>query len=89
MLDRIEDLLILTTEALHETNSYPFLPEIIQTLRVMKNSPDLEPDRRRRIAGALGRLILESAEFGESELGGKLLELAQRYADEGSSGTVT
>ena len=81
MKEKIEELLVLAQEALKVPGSYPFLPEIIESLENMKKKLNESRDRRERMAGGLGRLVTEDFDFSESELGTKLLKIADEFVE--------
>jgi hypothetical protein len=67
--------------------SYPYLPEIIESLHRMNEvisvgseHPRYAKIGRDRMAGALGRIVMENISFSESVLGGKLLDIAEKFA---------
>lgn len=80
MRKRIEQLLKKVKRAGGKKGSYPFLPEIIQSLEVMRDSPNLSQERRAKMAGALGRLVTEDYRFSESSLGGEILKVVEEFA---------
>ncbi len=79
MRDRINELLgKLREEGVSPTS--PYLPEIIESLEEMDRSMDAPRERRRKMAGAVGRLVTEDFGFSESALGGEVLQLAEDFA---------
>lgn len=64
-------------------NSYPYMPEIIATLKKMLNSfgtgEVANKKFREGVLGGLGRLVTEDYNFSESELGYKILEIGEQY----------
>lgn len=74
-------LLLGELRALGRTTSpTPYLPEIIRSLEAMAESTSASPARREKMARALERLVTEDFAFSESEIGGKLLLLADDFA---------
>ncbi len=67
----IETLLERTDQALERSDSYANLPGIRKNLVLLRTERDCE--RRREIASALGRLIMEDYRFSESQLGSDLV----------------
>ncbi len=66
---------------LSKPNHYAFLPEICESLdRMIVDMNEPKPIRERH-AAALGRLVMEDFAFSESDLGGRLLILADSYAE--------
>ncbi len=79
MKERIEEIIGLAKRASEDPESYPFLPEIIESLENMKKNLNVNRERRERMAGALGRIITEDFNFSESELGSKLLKVVNDF----------
>ncbi len=65
---------------MEDDKSYPFLPEIAQSLEVMCESLSSPRDRRLKMAGALERLVTEVYSFSESPLGEELLKLSDDFS---------
>jgi hypothetical protein len=80
MKQRLLDVLRMARQASQEPGAYALLPEIIQSLEAMSTALDLPLERRRRMAGALGRLVTEDFAFAESSVGGAILLLADEFA---------
>ena len=83
MDERIAELLTLINEVSAHPNSFPYLPTIARSLEAMRDrivSGDLDSAARRKMAGALGRLVTEDFAFSESSLGAQLLEFANDFA---------
>ncbi|TFH33114.1 MAG: hypothetical protein E4G99_11910 [Anaerolineales bacterium] len=62
--------------------SYPYLPEIIETLEAMHagmTSAVIDKDMKERWVRGLGRLVTENYTFSESELGALLLDFITEY----------
>lgn len=78
--ERITEALVQVEKARKSSGSYPFLPEIKETLEKMLIGLPRTPNERERLSGALGRLVTEDFNFSESELGANLLELADDFA---------
>ena len=79
MKGKIAELIDLAKRALNKPESFPFLPEIIESLENMKKNLDESRERKERMAGALGRLVTEDFNFSESELGTKILQIADDF----------
>ncbi len=77
--NQIRILIQTAINANSKPGSYAFLPEIIASLEKMQNSLNEDSDRRRKMAGALGRLVTEDWNFSESDLGQQLLDLVNEY----------
>jgi hypothetical protein len=61
---------------------YAYLPDIIETLREMRKSLELDSEQRHRIAGGLAKLVTDHGSFAEGVLGRRLMELANDFANE-------
>lgn len=81
MKEKIEEIIGIAERALEESDSYPFLPEIIESLENMKKNLNVIRERRERIAGALGRIITEDYKFSKSILGDRLLQIANEFIE--------
>jgi len=81
MNDNIERLIEKTREEKERPNSYPFLPEILESLLRMRENLNETRERREKLASALERLVLEDFSFSESKLGGEILEIAESFAN--------
>ena len=68
----IETLLDRVDQALGQPDSYANLPGIRKNLELLETEDGTE--RKKQIASALGRLVMEDYRFSESELGGELLD---------------
>jgi hypothetical protein len=60
--------------------AYPYLPEIEKSLAEMLKNTDASPSRRDKMAGGLGRIVTEDYAFSESDLGGRILRIADDFA---------
>lgn len=80
MKAKLLEVIALARHASLEPGAYALLPEIIQSLEAMLSGLDQPAERRRRIAGALGRLVTDDFAFAESRLGGAILEVADEFA---------
>lgn len=88
MYDRIAELLRDTRDASERQGAYGLLPDIISVLEQIQACLEIaQPDNcfLAQGAGALGRVVTDSYEFSESELGTRLLklvdDLAAKYGD--------
>lgn len=81
MKGKIAELIDLAKRALKKPESFPFLPEIIESLENMQKNLNENRDRKERMAGALGRLVTEDFNFSESELGTKILKIADDFVE--------
>ena len=79
MTDAIDDLLKMAQEETGKKDSYPFLPEIIRSLEVIRDDPGAAQEERVRRARGLGRLVTESFDFSESPLGTSILLFLEGY----------
>lgn len=83
LYDKIEYVLQLCLEEQKKEYSYAYLPGICKTLERMKNiveNDQYDRAQREKTAGALGRLISDNYYFMVSELGTKLLNIADEFA---------
>jgi len=64
-------------------DSYPYLPEIIATLKKILNSFNsgeiASREFREKVIGGLARLVSEDYSFSQSELGLKIAEIGNQY----------
>jgi hypothetical protein len=77
---RITEALVRTEKTSERPGTYPFLPEVQETLKAMLAGLTKTPDERERLSSALGRLVTEDFRFSESKMGTMLLELADDFA---------
>lgn len=77
----IERLVAKAREEIERPNSYPFLPEILESLLRMRDNLNETRERRGKLASAVERLVLEDFSFSESKLGGEILEIAERFTN--------
>ena len=61
------------------SNCYPFLPEIHETLLAMAKAKDEPRNVREQLARGLERYVLEDFEFSESDIGGELFKLSEAF----------
>lgn len=80
MRARIEAVLAKLREAAQDTMPTAYLPDIIESLEVMLDNLDAPRERRDRMAGALGYIVLDDFPFAESALGGEVLEITDAFA---------
>ena len=80
MKNKIEKILVKVKDAMEDEGSYPFLPEIAQSIEAMKDGMTLNHERRSKMAGALERLVTEDYAFSESTLGEEILKLSDEFA---------
>ena len=62
----------------------PYLPDIVASLKEMQGTLGGKlpsADERTRMAGGLGRVVTDDAEFSESNLGVAIIDLINVYAD--------
>jgi hypothetical protein len=81
MKEKITELIGLAKRNSTKPGSFPFLPEIIESLENMQKNLNVSRDRKEKMAGALGRLVTEDFNFSESELGNKLLKIADDFVE--------
>jgi hypothetical protein len=81
MKEKIAVLIDLAKRDLKKPESFPFLPEIIESLENMQKNLNVSRDRKEKMAGALGRLVTEDFNFSESELGNKILQIADDFVE--------
>lgn len=80
----LETLHMLKTEvgrAKEEPKAFAFLPGIEAQLDWMIQRIFKSRAERSKSAGALARVVTEDYAFSESDLGGRLLEVADEYAE--------
>jgi hypothetical protein len=77
---RISDAISLAEVTFKDHDAYPYLPEITESLKVMRDGIQLSATERNKIAGAMQRLVTEDFAFSESPFGTKLLELGDDFA---------
>lgn len=80
--ERLEDVIELCISQSEKPESYPFLPEIIETLELIRScleSGDCEKEQSQQWLRGLGRLITEDYSFSESELGTLLLDFTSGF----------
>jgi hypothetical protein len=80
MRARIEAVLAKLREAAQGTMPTAYLPDIIESLEAMLENLDAPRERRDRMAGALGYIVLDDFAFAESALGGEVLEITDAFA---------
>jgi hypothetical protein len=78
--DRIIQTISLARVASKGDGAFAFLPDIIGSLENMLTNLHANEKARDKMAGALGRLVLEDLAFSESSLGTRLLKLADDFA---------
>lgn len=81
LMKKIHDLKKEVDIEQERAGAFGFLPSVANVLEQMIEEISAPRMKRDRIAGALGRLVTEDYAFSESELGGKLLELADEYGE--------
>jgi len=80
MIDRIDNCIDEARMLTHSASPNPDAPGIIGCLEAMKGGLDRDPTEKSRLAGALGRLVMEDGAFMESHFGLEVLRLADDYA---------
>jgi hypothetical protein len=78
---RIDQILDKVKMAMEKGGSYPYLPEIAQSLEAMKEGLIFSRERRAKMAGALERIVTEDFAFSESPLGEEILKLSGDFAE--------
>ena len=81
MKQKIEQILAKLKKAMKDEGSYPFLPEIAQSIEAMRDGLSLDRERRSKMAGALERLVTEDYAFSESTLGEEILKLSDKFVN--------
>ena len=75
----------LCKDARNAPNAYGYLPDIIDSLRLMLNdlrAPSMDSqENRRRARSDVGRIALDGVEFCYSELGISIFNVINDYAD--------
>jgi hypothetical protein len=77
---RLAQALAVLELAQSNPGAFSYLPEIIESLKVMMRNTNASVEKRQHMAAALGRLVTEDFEFSESAIGGELLNLADEFA---------
>lgn len=80
---RISELLCDVRVASERQDAYGLLPDVISVLEQIQIHLEATPPNQHllaRGAGALGRVVTDSYEFSESELGTRLLQLVHDLA---------
>jgi hypothetical protein len=80
IVERIKKLLADVHRAEALPGAYPYLPDIAKSLEAMLENVDTSPSRRDKMAGGLGRIVTEDYAFSESDLGGRILRVADDFA---------
>ena len=62
------------------TDSYAFIPEIIEILEFMKKRIDANNDEKNKIIGGIGRIVTDSFTFSESKIGGRILDIINDFS---------
>ena len=78
MKTRIDDCIVEAKSRLL-SSANPELSGIIGCLEVMKVAHNDDGRAKSKLAGALGRLVMEDYSFAESVFGGRLLKLADDF----------
>lgn len=82
MEDRLEKLIKLTELEIKKKDAFPYLPSILEILKMMRTSiVDKKTDKKTqsKLIGGLTRLVTEDFDFSESDLGTEILEVANQY----------
>ena len=74
--NQIEIAITMCKEEQKKDKHYPYLPELIEALKKLKEASS---ENKHSVATAIGRLVLEDYSFSESELGAKLLQIADSF----------
>lgn len=81
MVNKIRKLLADVQRAEALPDAYAYLPDIAKSLEAMLDNIDASPSRRDKMAGGLGRIVTEDYAFSESDLGGRILRVADDFAE--------
>jgi len=81
MIKRIQECITEAKKLAALPNPNPDLPGIIGCLEAMEKGEEKESGAKSRLAGALGRLVMEDGSFSESRFGLKLLKLADDFVE--------
>ena len=86
IISRVRKLRNKALKKMGKPDSYPFLPELIEYLNLFeeiiikgKAHPRHSKNERAKLAGGMERIITESYDFSESELGNEFLEIAEEF----------
>ena len=80
MQDEIQRLIDDASVMMNTSGSYAFLPDIVDTLKAMRAKKQATKESRELLSRGLGRLVLDSIKFAESDLGGRILGFANDFA---------
>lgn len=80
--DVVDDCLKKCRDLLLSKKSYFMLPTIIECLENMSSALDNDywDTRNTKLGTGLGRLVMEDFSFSESELGSRLMEIANAWS---------
>ena len=81
LIEKLRNLQTDVRSAQDEPGASGYLPGIEATLERMLEKISAPRAERDRIAGGLGRVVTDDYAFSESELGGRLLAVADEYAE--------
>jgi hypothetical protein len=78
---RISDAIRLAEDAHRTPGASGYLPPIIASLKKMLEGRVTSREARRRVSGALWRLVTDDYAFSESPLGMLLLQIADEFCE--------
>ncbi len=81
LVEKIDTALDLAKAESKTKDSFPFLPEIIESLENFKLSVDSKHTERKKMSSALGRLVTEDYYFSESHLGELIIEICDEFEE--------
>jgi hypothetical protein len=82
MKNKLDKLIKSIDQEIKKQDAYPYLPEILEILSLMRTSivdKKTDKERKSKLIGGLMRLVTEDFEFSESDLGTEILEVANQY----------
>lgn len=77
MRPTIKEVILLAEAELNKPNTYPYLPGIIETLKLITKTKD--ETRIHKLLGGLVRLLTEDNRFHQSKLGQKIARAIEIY----------
>ena len=79
MNNKLDKLITSIEGEIKKPDFYPYLPEILEILNLMRITTEADKERKTKLIGGLMRLVTEDFEFSESVLGTEILEVANQY----------
>jgi hypothetical protein len=82
LIKRINTLIQKSENESHKPNAYRYLPEIVETLKSMRellDNRDFDNEKRQILVRGLGRIVTDDFQFSESPLDTNILETASDF----------